>query len=125
MSVRYQKKYMRFWIAFLFVCLVSMVDAQLIKGTLLDDQRKMISSFNFTVEDQNAGTVFFELAVNPKGKVTSARVVEAGTTVVSTPTRINVRKALMALIFEEGTWYPEFHHVVVKVTTVKPEAIKN
>ncbi|MEY4602758.1 MAG: hypothetical protein RIT43_50 [Bacteroidota bacterium] len=116
---------MRIGTVIFFLCFVSSIKAQLIKGTLMDDQRKMISTFDFKVEDPNAGTVFFELAVNPKGKVTSARVVEAGTTIVSTPTRINVRKALMTLLFEEGTWYPEFHHVVVQVTTVKPEAIKN
>lgn len=116
---------MRIWLSVFFVCFLSAFKAQLIKGTLINDQRKMLSSFNFIVEDPNVGTIFFELAVNPKGKVTSARVVEEGTTIVSTPTRVNVRKALMPLLFEEGTWYPEFHHVVVKVTTVKPEATKN
>ncbi|MFN5148170.1 MAG: hypothetical protein ACK457_12965 [Flavobacteriia bacterium] len=99
----------------LFVSSISF--GQLINGTLVDEGRKMVSTSDFSITDPNEGVLFYELAVNRKGIVTSARLLSEGTTVVSTPTRIKVRNYLMTLTFEEGTYYPEFHHVTVKVTT--------
>jgi hypothetical protein len=103
----------------LFVSSVSF--GQLISGTLVDEGRKMVSTSDFKLIDNNEGVLFYELAVNRKGIVTSARILSEGTTVVSTPTRIKVRNYLMTLKFEEGTYYPEFHHVKVKVATNKPK----
>ena len=103
--------------AALFVSSVSF--GQLISGTLVDEGRKMVSPSDFSVIDNKDGVLFYELAVNRKGVVTSARLLTEGTTVVSTPTRIKVRNYLMTLKFEEGTYYPEFHHVKVKVTVKK------
>lgn len=93
--------------------------SQLMDGNLMDEGRKMISTSTFKIVDNNIGVVYFELAVNRKGVVTSARLINQGTTVVSTPTRMKVRNYLMTMKFEEGTYYPEFHHVRVKMTVEK------
>lgn len=92
---------------------------QLIEGPLLEEGRKLVTVTDFTVKDSNEGVMYFTLAVNRKGVVTSATMESKGTTITSTPTKIIVRKFLMGLKFEEGTYYPEFHHVKVKVTVVK------
>lgn len=92
---------------------------QLIDGTLVEAGRKMTSQSDFKVIDQEEGVMYYELAVNPKGKVTSAKYLYEGSTVISTPTRVVVRNYLMKLTFEEGTHFPEFHHVRVKVAITK------
>lgn len=106
----------------LFILLFSMITSltfgQLLDGDLVDEQRKLITVTDFKIIDANEGVMFFTLAVNRKGEVTSATI-STGSTVVSTPTKIKVRNYLMKLKFEEGTYYPEFHHVRVKVTVAK------
>ena len=91
--------------------------SQLLDGTLMDEARKMISVSTFKLIDNNEGVAFYQLAVNRNGEVTSATLLSAGSTIVSTPTRMKMRNYLMTLKFEEGMYYPEFHHVRVKVTT--------
>lgn len=103
----------------LFTLVSSISFGQLIDGTLVDEQRKLITVTDFKVIDNNEGVMYFNLAVNRKGEVTSATLLAPGTTVVSTPTKIKVRNYLMKLKFEEGTYYPEFHHVRVKITVAK------
>ena len=85
----------------------------------MDEARKMISVSTFKLIDNNEGVAFYQLAVNRNGEVTSATLLSAGSTIVSTPTRMKMRNYLMTLKFEEGMYYPEFHHVRVKVTTSK------
>jgi hypothetical protein len=92
---------------------------QLIGGKLLDDGRKLISSETFQITDNNVGTIVYELAVNNKGIVTSAKLISDGTNIISTPTRIKARNYATKLKFEEGTYYPEFHFVRVKITVNK------
>jgi hypothetical protein len=107
-------------ILFMTLFVSSFSFGQLISGTLMDEGRKLVTVTDFKVTDNNEGVLFYELAVNRKGLVTSARLLKEGTTVISTPTRIKVRNYLVTLKFEEGTYYPEFHHVKVKVTVKKP-----
>lgn len=95
---------------------------QLIDGTLIEEGRKMTSKTDFVIYDQNTGVLFYLLAVDRKGKVTSATLQGDGTTVTFTPTRMKARNYLMTLQFEEGTHYPQFHHVRVKVTVKEPIA---
>lgn len=103
----------------LFIVATSFSFSQLIDGTLIDESRKMISVSTFKLIDNNEGVAFYQLAVNRKGEVTSATLLSAGTTIISTPTRMKMRNYLMTLKFEEGMYYPEFHQVRVKITTSK------
>jgi hypothetical protein len=103
----------------LFLVFSSYSFSQLISGTLIDEGRKMTSVSTFKLIDNNEGIAFYQLAVNRKGEVTSATLLSAGTTIVSTPTRMKMRNYLMTLKFEEGMYCPEFHHVKVKITSSK------
>jgi hypothetical protein len=103
----------------LFLVFSSYSFSQLISGTLIDEGRKMTSVSTFKLIDNNEGIAFYQLAVNRKGEVTSATLLSAGTTIVSTPTRMKMRNYLMTLKFEEGMYRPEFHHVKVKITSSK------
>lgn len=111
--------YIKIFIAFFSFCFFAThSSAQLMSGSLLDEGRKMITSTDFKFKDVNSGVLIYELAVNRTGKVTSAKVIESGSTIGSTPTRVKVRNYLMGFTFQEGTYYPEFHHVRVKITVV-------
>ena len=96
---------------------------QLMDGDLMDEGRKMISSSDFVLYDANEGVLFYELAVDRTGKVTSARLLLEGSTITATPTRMKARNYLVTLQFE-ATHYPQFHHVCVKVTFKAPEEEK-
>jgi hypothetical protein len=105
----------------LFLSITCTSAAQIVGGTLVDDGRKLISQPNFTIVDSvYSGTVVMSLAVNRKGEVTSGKAISDGTTIQSTPVRINVRNVAMKLKFEESIYYPEFHYVTVKFTVKKP-----
>ncbi len=106
-------------IVFIFMAFSSMAFCQLVDGPIVTDKRVLISTIGFKLIDNNEGVLFYELAVDITGKVTSATLVKEGTTVVSTPTKIKVRNHLMQLKFEAGTHYPQVHKVKVKVTTAK------
>lgn len=104
----------------LITCLTFGSFAQLLDGSLMDEGRKLISKSDFTIYDGNEGVLYYTLAVDRKGKVTSATLLGEGSTVTFTPTRMKARNYLMLLQFEEGTHYPQFHHVRVKVTVKEP-----
>ncbi len=91
-------------------------NAQLISGSLVEEGRKLLTTTDYSFKDINSGVLIYELSVNRIGKVTSAKIVESGSTIKSTPTRVKVRNHLMGFIFQEGTYYPEFHHVKIKIT---------
>jgi hypothetical protein len=106
-------------IVFSFMVFTRMAFSQLIDGPIVTDKRPLISTIGFKLIDNNEGVLFYDLAVDPTGKVTSATLIKEGTTVVSTPTKIKVRNHLMLLKFQAGTHYPQVHKVKVKVTTAK------
>lgn len=107
--------------ALLFLCMFTstLSFSQLIDGALMDENRKLITEATFKIIDHNVGVIYYELAVNRKGIVTSAKLLTEGTTIVSTPTRVKARNYAMTLKFAEGTYYPEFHHVRVKISVAK------
>lgn len=107
---------MKFVIQFTLLFLPFLSSAQLMEGTLMDEGRKMTTKSDFVLYDDNTGVLYYTLAVDRTGKVTSAKMLLDGTTVTFTPTRMKARNYLMTLQFEPGTHYPQFHHVRVKVT---------
>lgn len=90
--------------------------SQLVSGDLIQEGRKLISTSTFKVTGSTKGVIYYELAVDREGNVTSDRLLVDKTTVASTPTRMRAKTLVRELKFEKGTYYPQFHHVVVKVT---------
>jgi hypothetical protein len=93
--------------------------SQLLSGTLMDEGRKLISEIKYVQEGNVDGWVIYELAVNREGNVTGLTIIES--TIKSTPAKVDVRNYLAGMKFEKGTHYPQFHHVRVKITVVKPK----
>lgn len=94
---------------------------QIISGTLKDEGRKVLDNPNFIINGRANGYAKYELAVDRNGNVTSARKVK--TNIRSTPTLISVKNHVNKFKFEKGTYYPKFHHVVVKITVVKEKIV--
>jgi hypothetical protein len=109
-------------IAFVFVCGLS--HAQLLSGSLIDEGRKLTSKSSFVMEDTHEGTIVFELAVDGEGKVTSAKLLDKESNVVSTPARIKASNFVKNYTFTAGTHYPQFQHVKVKLSLVSPKPIQ-
>lgn len=93
-------------------------NAQLISGDVITEGRQLISKSSFKITGSKAGEVYFELAVDRMGNVTSQRLMTEKTTITSTPTRMKAQEYVSELKFEPGTIYPHFQNVVVKVTVV-------
>ena len=90
---------------------------QLISGAIKDEGRAILNSPAFIVEGRVDGFAKFELAVNREGKVTSVKPLDSN--LKSTPARYELRNYVSKFTFKKGTYYPKFHHVVVKVSMMK------
>ena len=104
--------------AFICLCFNSLF-SQLISGAIVDDNRKMTSPANFTINSIYDGYVVYEIAVNNIGQVTSERMISEQSTVKSTPANIEAKNLLKSLTFEPGDSFPKYHHALVKVKFVK------
>ncbi len=102
---------------FLFILISSSSFGQLISGTLVEEGRKVLNNPAFIIEGMANGYAKYELAVNREGKVTSARLVE--TNLKSTPATFTIKNYVKTFTFQPGTYYPKFHHVVVKITMME------
>lgn len=92
------------------------VKAQVQNGTLVDSGRKVQGTPSFRIDSASSGTVILEVAVNRKGEVTGAKVIQDGTTVKSTPSVMKAQNAAKLLKFTPGTHFAEFEHARVKYT---------
>jgi len=101
----------------LFLVLSTAANAQLIEGAIVEDGRKIIGEAKYIVEGMKDGWAKYELTVDINGKVTGVRLVESN--LKSTPATTIIRNHVKKFTFEKGTYYPSFHHVIVKITMVK------
>lgn len=88
-------------------------------GDLKKDGREKVSDHSYVLEDTHNGTIIFEISVNAKGEVTSAKVKDEGTTIRSTPAKIKARNYVAQFKFAPGTWYPKYHQGTVQITMVR------
>ena len=109
----------------LFLFFTSLASAQMISGDLKDSGREMVSPTSYIIEGNFNGNVNYELTVNIDGDVTSTRYVAEGSSIKSTPARVQVRNHVNKMKFQPGYHFPKFHKVVVKITIVKPIKIEN
>lgn len=106
----------------ILLCLLSITfsaQSQLVSGDLVQEGRKLVSQCDFRLSGGAEGDIYYELAVDREGNVTSERLITERTTVVSTPTRMRAKQMASELKFEPGTHYPHYHHVVIKIAVRK------
>ena len=102
---------------FLFLLISTCSYGQLISGPLMNDGRKILNEPAYTIQGMANGFAKYELAVDRNGKVTSAKLVD--TNLKSTPAKYTIKNYVNTFTFQPGTYYPKFHHVIVKITMVK------
>lgn len=110
---------MRFRILFLLLLSSTSLKAQLVGGDLVQSGRKLAVDFNFIVEESIEGALFYRLAVDHTGKVTSVQLLTDKSAKISTPMQVRMRTYVLGLKFEPGTFYPKFHDCEVKINLVK------
>jgi hypothetical protein len=97
--------------------------SQMLRGSLMDEGRTILGTPEYTIDGISDGYADYELAVNREGDVTSARLIESS--LRSTPAKYEIRNHVVKFKFEKGTYYPEFHHVVVKITMIDGSDLRN
>lgn len=102
---------------FLFLLLTASAHAQLIDGAIIEDGRKILGEPKYIVEGIKDGWAKYELSVDIRGNVTGIKMIESN--LKSTPATTIIRNHVKKFKFEAGTHFPEYHHVVVKITMVK------
>mgnify|MGYP001112758330 CR=1 FL=1 len=104
---------------FLFLITTTTVNAQLMSGAIVEDGRKITGEPKFIVEGMKNGWAKYDLSVDIEGKVTGVKMVESN--LKSTPATTIIRNHVKKFRFEPGTYYPKYHHVIVKITMIKGE----
>jgi hypothetical protein len=94
-----------------------------LQGDIAADGRALLTETTFVIEGKLDGRIVYDIAVNSKGEVTSAKRVLSESTVKSTPIDVEVRKYVSSFEFEPGTHYPKFHQGRVIITLVKPKDV--
>ncbi len=115
---------MKFFFTGIFCFLLNLSHSQLLSGEIVEVNRKMTSTSNFTIQSFYEGYVVYEIAVNNVGKVTSERFIAEKSTVKSTPANIEAKNLLKSLTFEPGDGFPKYHHAMVKVKFVKEKPVE-
>ncbi len=110
---------MKYNLLFILTFCATSLNAQLVGGDLVQSGRKLATDFNFIVEESIEGALFYRIAVNHEGKVTSVQLLTEKSAKISTPMHVRMRTYVLGLTFEPGTYYPKFHDCEVKINLVK------
>ena len=98
----------------LFFLSIPLSYGQILGGAIKSEGRKLITATDFKYIGRVNGYATFELAVDREGNVTSTRLLE--TNIKSTPAMYELKKEIVKLKFEKGTYYPAHHHAEVRFT---------
>lgn len=102
--------------SFILLCGNFYVFSQLIEGDLLTDNRKITHDIQYIFSKSNYdGKLFFAIAVDEYGKISSAKVIDNRSTIHSTPARINATKLIYNIKFEPGAKFPKHHSGVYQL----------
>ena len=104
---------------FAFTLLSSFSNAQLISGDVLESNRYLLSSFDFKIKATREGVMYYEVAFNEQGKVTSQRFLPEHSTLTSSLCRIDAINYIKKFEFLAGSLFPKFQYVVVQINFVK------
>lgn len=102
----------------LCVMCLQQVFSQLISGPIVDSKRKLLTKANYILIGNKEGVIVYDLTVDIYGNVTSETIVQAMTTIISSPLKIEARNYVKEFKFESGKFYPKMHHVRVKITFI-------
>lgn len=105
----------------LLALLVSLNLSAQVSGKIQEDNRSLLTTTDFTVKSNLSGVMYFNIAVNIEGEVTTATLVREKSTIKSTPNMIKAKNLVMKLRFEKGTYYPKFHQGEVKLTFIEKD----
>ena len=111
-----EKPIMKYFVI-IFLFLSNSLFSQVISGAVKDEGRKLLNKQAFVIEGMTNGYAKYELAIDRNGNVTSSRKVKSNIRI--TPAHIEIINHVNKFKFQQGTVYPKFHHVVVKITMVK------
>lgn len=100
----------------LFLLLTNLSFSQ-IYGDIATDKRKVVKQIDYAFEGNYNGQFVFDIVVDEKGNVTSCKLDQAKSNIVSTPTMMKAKNMVKLLKFEAGYQFPKFHRgeVVIKV----------
>jgi hypothetical protein len=101
--------------------LISISSWSQVSGDVKKDNRQLVSDHSFVMEGTHTGRVVFDISVNAKGEVTSAKIVESESTLKSTPAKIKAKNYVLKFEFQPGTWFPKYHQGRIVITMVKPK----
>lgn len=105
-----------FLVSLFLFCVKNQGFSQLIEGDLLTSKRKITNDINAIISPSNYdGKIVFDISVNEFGAVTSAKVIDNRTEIISTPARISATKLIYSIKFEPGTHFPKYHNGVYQV----------
>ena len=88
-------------------------------GDIKESGRKMQTITNFIKTGRLDGYAKYDISVDAKGKVTSAKLVD--TDLKSTPALYELKNYVLKLKFAPGTWWPKYHHGIVQMRMIVPE----
>lgn len=103
----------------LFLISTTVANAQLLSGAIIEDGRQITGDAKYIVEGMKNGWAKYDLSVDIEGKVTGVKLVESN--LKSTPATTIIRNHVKKFTFAPGTYFPKYHHVIVKITMVKGE----
>lgn len=106
-------KYLKLFI----LLLISNLSFSQIYGDIATDKRKVVKQIDYAFEGNYNGQFVFNIVVDEKGNVTSCKLDQAKSNIISTPTMMQAKNLVKQLKFEAGYQYPKFHRgeVVIKV----------
>ncbi|MDX1447096.1 hypothetical protein [Lishizhenia sp.] len=108
---------MKIFFALIFTAFTLLASAQ-VSGDLKTDNRSLLTSTNFKLKGKSAGVMYFNIAVDSEGAVSSVVLDRSKSTIKSTPSMIQAKNTILKYKFEKGTHYPKYHQGVVKITFV-------
>lgn len=109
---------MKLFFAFICTAFTFFASAQ-VSGDLKTDNRNLLTSTNFKLKGKTAGVMYFTIAVDIEGKVSSVVLDRSKSTLKSTPSMIKAKNTILNFEFGKGTHFPKYHQGLVKITFVK------
>lgn len=90
-----------------------------ISGKIIEDGRKLVQSQELIMNGHVNGKIVFQISVDAKGEITSAKILEGETTIKSTPAKIEAYNYIKKFQFEPGTWFPKYHQGKIEIEMKK------